>query len=121
MSTTTTTANTINNNTANNIITNTTTTPVSHSPPDLILTRSRLLQEYEEVRLIYQDFYAILHDRYERLEKGEELSTEEERDFSYENIERVLGMIEDFVRELDGIRRMIEELERMRRERRYGA
>ena len=116
----TTTTNAVNNNTTNNIITNTTTTPVSNPPSDLILTRPRLLQEYEEVMLIYQDFYAILQDRYERLEKGEELSTEEEKDFSYENIERVLGMIEDFVRELDGIGRMIEELERMRRERRYG-
>lgn len=76
------------------------------------------MEEFEEVLLIYQDFYAILHDRYERLERGEELSTEEKEDFSYENIERVLGMIGDYVKELNHIGRMIGELEWMRRERR---
>ena len=80
-----------------------------------------MMQEYEEVRLIYRDFHAILLERNERFERGEELSMEEEEEeFSYENIERVLGMIEDFIRELDGIGRMIEALERMRRERRQG-
>ena len=114
-----TTPNTINTDTINNINTNTINTPpVSQPQSGLILTRARLLEEYEEVLLIYQDFYTILHARYERLKRGEELSTQEENDFSHENIERVLGMIADLVKKLDGLGRMIGELERMRGERR---